>query len=236
MAVIIGALIVSFIPSLLMFFFLKNNRKEDQEYRKDCTKLLSKGFLIAWLVFLFDLAVKILWGLTGLKDKFWIDRLFNCFVVNATVEEFSKFLVARKFIRKDMSKTSRLDIISFLTIAAIGFGLVEDLVYALGTNIGQIIVRGLLMGHVPYEMLMGMLYSKSIAEKKPSLKIWAFVIPILVHGSYNFLLTENLPDWASIVVVSEVIIEVIYMIYMIFFIKKKRNNPEYTRPIFTEEI
>ncbi len=236
MAIAIGALIVSFIPSILMFLFLRSNRKDDEEYRKDCLSLLGKGVLIACLVFLFDLLAKLLWSLTGIgKNNVWIDALFTCFVVNATVEEFCKFLVARKYIRKNPAKTSRLDIISFITIAAISFGLAEDVVYVLSTNIGQIIVRGILMGHVPYALAMGLFYSKSIAEKKPAYKILAFVIPILLHGTYNFLLTDGLPDWAAIVVVNEVILETAFMVYMIFFIRKKRNDPKYTRPVFSEE-
>ena len=236
MAIAIGALIISFIPSLLMFLFLRNNRKDDQEYRKNCTSLLGKGLLISLLIFLFDLVIKILWGLTGIGEKnIWIDRLFTCFIVNATIEELCKFLVARKYIREDLTKTSRLDIISFLTIAAISFGLLEDIVYIFSTNIGQIIVRGILMGHVPYELLMGLLYSKSVAEKRPVYKVLAFLIPIILHGSYNFLLSEGLPDWTAYVVVTEVILETVFMIYMIFFMKKKRNDPAYTYPVFSQE-
>lgn len=234
--VILIAAIVSFIPSILMFIFLRNNRKEDEEYRKDCLKLLGKGLLIALLVFLADLVLNIAWKATGLGGKNSIvDELFRCFIINALVEELSKFFTARKYIYKDKSKTSRLDIISYLVIAAIAFGLVEDVVYVLSTNIGQIIVRGLLMGHVPYAMLTGQLYGKGIAEKKSVWKILALVFAILLHGSYNFLLGDDLPDWAAFVVVTEVALETIYMIYMIFFIRKKRQDPEYTSPVFTEE-
>ena len=236
MVILIAAAIVSFIPSILMFIFLRNNRKEDEEYRKDCLKLLGKGLLIALLVFLADLVLNIAWKATGLGGKNSIvDELFRCFIINALVEELSKFFTARKYIYKDKSKTSRLDIISYLVIAAIAFGLVEDVVYVLSTNIGQIIVRGLLMGHVPYAMLTGQLYGKGIAEKKPVWKILALVFAILLHGSYNFLLGDDLPDWAAFVVVTEVALETIYMIYMIFFIRKKRQDPEYTSPVFTEE-
>ena len=91
------------------------------------------------------------------------------------------------------------------------------------------------MGHVPYALFMGLLYSKSIVEKKPFLKVLAFVVPILLHGSYNFLLGDNLPEWSAFVVVTEVILETVFMFYMIFFMKKKRNDPAFTSPVFTEE-
>ena len=229
-------LIASFVPSILLFGFLRNNRKDDEEYRKDCLRLVGSGFLISVLIFFADLLLMLLWRLSGLGGKnFVIDGLFKCFIVNALVEELSKFLVARKYIRKDLTKTSRLDILSYLIISAIGFALVEDFVYAFGTNIGQIIVRGLLMGHVPYAMITGYLYGKSIAVKKPWLKFAAFLAAILLHGSYNFLLIDGLPDWSAFVVVTEVFLQTVYMIWMIFFIRKKRNDPEFTRPVFTDE-
>jgi len=235
MLAIIAAALVSFVPSLLLFYFLRNNRKDDEVYRRDCLSLLGKGVLIAGLVFLLDLLLMIPWTLTGISEKYpIIGQLFKCFIINATVEEFSKFWIARKYIRKDLDKTSRLDVISYLAIAAISFGLFEDVIYTLETNLGQILVRGLLMGHVPYELLMGQLYGKSVAEKKPFCKFLAFFVPILLHGSYNFCLGENLPDWTAFVVVAEVAVLTIYMIRMIFFIKKRRNDPSYTCPIFDE--
>ena len=33
MMTMIAALVISFVPSILMFLFLRNNRKDDREYR-----------------------------------------------------------------------------------------------------------------------------------------------------------------------------------------------------------
>jgi len=233
MLIMILVTLVSFIPSLLMFLFLRNNRKDDETYRKDCNELLFKGVLICGLVMLFGAMLRIPWNILGIaKDNKLLDRAFVCYVVNALCEEMAKFLYARKYIVKDKTKTSRLDIISYLVISAISFALLEDIVYAFSTSIGQIIVRGVLMGHVPEQLLMGELYGRSIAEKKPGLKVLAFLLPILIHGSYNFLLTDGLPEWAAFVVVTLVIVETVFMICMIFRIKKKRNDPAYTEPVY----
>ena len=48
-------------------------------------------------------------------------------------------------------------------------------------------------------------------------------------------MTQNVFFIEWLVIVTELAVEFIYMIYMIFFINKKRNDPEYTRPIFPEE-
>ncbi|MBQ5443867.1 MAG: PrsW family intramembrane metalloprotease [Erysipelotrichaceae bacterium] len=231
--VLIIALILSFIPSILMFFFLRNNRKNDEEYKKDCTRLLFQGIAICGVVMLLGALFRIPWNLSGIaKDKPMLDRLFVCFVVNAFCEETAKFLFARKYFMKNREKTSRLDIISFLTISAISFALLEDIVYVFGTNIAQIIIRGVLMGHVPNQLMMGQLYGKGIAEKKPVFRFLGFIVPMLMHGLYNFLLTPDLPEWTAFVEIGLVASEFIYMIRMIFFIRKKRNDPEFTRPVF----
>lgn len=234
--VIIIAALVSFIPSILMFFFMRNNRKDDEEYRKDCTRLLFQGIPICALVMLFGALVRIPFNMTGIGKMYpLLDRAFVCFIVNAICEELAKFFFARKYFSKNIEKTSRLDIISFLVISAISFALVEDVIYVFGSSIGQILVRGILMGHVPNQLMMGYFYAKGADEKKTVYKVLAFVLPILMHGAYNFLLTPELPEWTNFAVISLVLFELIYMIFMIFFIRKKRNDHLYTRAIFADE-
>ena len=233
MAVMVLVLLASFIPSILLFLFLRNNKKDDEDYRKTCNKLLWQGVLIAIGVTLLDAAIVLLWGLTGLGKKNWIvDLLFKTFVVNATAEELMKFLNGRKYVKRDLAKVSRLDVITYMAIAAMAFGLFEDILYMFETNIGQILVRGFLMGHVGYGMMMGRLYGKGLKEDKTVYKVLAVLIPILFHGLYNFSLKDGLPDAFAFVVVTETFITTVYLIYSIFFIRKKRNDPEFTDPIF----
>ena len=232
MAVMVLVLLASFIPSVLLFLFLRKN-KDDQEYRKTCDKLFWRGFLIAVGVTLLDAGVVLLWSMTGLGGKNAIvDLLFKTFIVNATVEETMKFLTGRKYVRKDLAKVSRLDVITYMAIAAMAFGLFEDILYMLQTNIGQILVRGFLMGHVGYGMMMGRLYGKGMKENKTVYKVLAVLVPILLHGLYNFSLGDGLPDVFAIIVVTETFITTVYLIYSIFFIRKKRQDPEFTEAIY----
>ena len=225
-------LLASFIPSILLFLFLRKN-KEDEEYRKTCNKLLWQGFLIAMGVTFADILIVLLWNMSGLGGRNGIvDLLFKTFIVNATVEETMKFLCGRKFIRKDLEKVSRLDVITYMAVTAMAFGLFEDILYMFETNIGQILVRGFLMGHVGYGMMMGRLYGKGMKEDRTVYKVLAVLIPILLHGLYNFSLGEDLPDVFAFIVVTETFITTAYLIYSVFFIRKKRNDPEFTEPIY----
>ena len=228
MLIPILVLLASFIPSLGMFFFLRKNR-DDKEYHKACGSLLLKGVLCAVGITLVDLVLKIFWGITGIGDKNWlIDALFHDFIVYAGAEEGVKFYFAKKSIKKELTEVSRLDIISFMTLAAMGFGLFEAVIYAVQTNIPQIIVRGILMGHVGYGLLMGLVYSKGVAEKKSIFKVLALLLPILVHGLYDFSLNDKLPELFMYMAVLNAIATTVFIIVMIFFIRKKRKDPAYT--------
>ena len=232
MAIMVLVLLASFIPSILLFLFLRKNR-EDEDYRKTCDKLFWQGILIATAVGLADAVVVLLWRLTGLAEKNRIvDLLFRTFIVNATVEEMMKFLTGRKFIKKDLARVSRLDVITYMAIAAMAFGLFEDILYMFQTNIGQILVRGFLMGHVGYGMIMGRLYGKGMKENRTVYKVLALLVPIFLHGLYNFSLGEGLPDVFAFIVVTETLLVTAYLIYSIFFIRKKKNDPEFTEPIY----
>ncbi|MBQ6479047.1 MAG: PrsW family intramembrane metalloprotease [Erysipelotrichaceae bacterium] len=232
MAIMVLVLLASFIPSILLFLFLRKN-KDDEDYRKTCDKLFWQGFLIATAVGLADAVIVLLWRLTGLGQKnVIVDLLFRTFIVNATVEETMKFLTGKRFIKKDLAKVSRLDVITYMAIAAMAFGLFEDIFYMFETNIGQILVRGFLMGHVGYGMVMGRLYGKGMKEDKTLYKVLGLLIPILLHGLYNFSLGEGLPDVFAFVVVTETFLVTVFLVYMIIFIRKKKNDPEFTEPIY----
>ncbi|MBO4818630.1 MAG: PrsW family intramembrane metalloprotease [Firmicutes bacterium] len=227
-------LLLSFIPAILMFFFLRKNR-EDPDYRKACGKLLWKGVLSAALVTLADLIVVLLWGLTGLGDIHWlVNALFKTFVIFATVEEAVKFRTAKKALNEQRA-VSRLDVISFMAISAMGFGMIEDVVYMLETNIGQIIVRGVMMGHVGYGLIMGLIYSKGMKNGSKFAKFLGLLIPILIHGLYDFSLTENLPEVFDFLAVLNAFGVTVFIIVMIFIIRKKRKDPEFTVPFITKD-
>ena len=233
---IILVLLASLIPSVLLFFFLRSNRKEDPEYKKECSKSLLRGVLCAAILVPINLVLQLLWRLTGIGKAYpLLDQLFSAFILAATVEEMLKFLMAKKSFTKQPEKTSRLDVIAFTTICAIGFGLIEDVVYVFETNIGQILVRGLLMGHAAYGLFIGLLYSKGMAKDSTLLKVLAVLIPTFLHGLYDFSLNEGLPDVFAFIAVLDTLFWTVFLIVMIFFVKKKRKDPVYTCPILSSE-
>ena len=188
MVLSIIALLVSFIPSVLLYIYLRNSRGDDEEYVGFCREAVKRGLLCVVYITLADLIVSLLANFTGINKMSPVIVLaFRCFIINAFVEEGVKYLNARK-VMDSFSRLSWLDCIAFMAIVGLTFGMAEDVVYIFSTSIGQIIVRGILMGHAPYGVIMGYFIGKYLYTNEKSNLLIGLIVPILVHGLYNFSL------------------------------------------------
>lgn len=236
MVIIIGCLLISMIPSLLIYYWFAHMYRGDTEHTKTCRKLFWKGVLCVFGVLALDLAFTILWDLGGLKGRYVVvDNIFRCFVINAFVEELVKLTNAKKVIKERDMDISWLSFMMYTTIVAIGFGLFEDIVYAFSSNPGQILLRGI-NGHAVYGMITGYLLGKGYKYGEKKYRILGTVIPWLMHGFYNFGLSTNTgmnDDLSTVFMILTVLIAaggLIYMIVMLLKIRKYREDPVYTEP------
>ena len=229
------SLIVSCIPSLLLFLYLRNLRKDDPEYRKSCRRLLINGVLCSIGVALIALVVSILWALSGLGQSMpLLKAAFKAFIIAAFIEEFVKYRVAGRQIKKDADRVSWLDCIAYTAIVGIGFQVIETLVYLLESNVIQILVRGFTMGHPAYGMLMGYFTGKALYSGKRSCRVAAFVLPFLLHGLYDFSLAEEfqaLNDNLVFVPFIIIFIELFVLIRVLRLIGKERNGMKFTEAL-----
>lgn len=234
MVIIIIALLASYIFPLLLYFFLKSNHKEDEAYKKDCRSLLFRGILLAFPVFLFSLACNILFNLSGLSRTFPLARtLFTAFILQAFSEELMKYLAGRKVTNKRRSTLSFLDTMAFTTIPAIGFELMESVVYLFESNVPQILVRGFTNMHAVFGLTTGFILAKGYKKGSKHPAIPAILPVTLIHGLYDLCLSEGIvdTDW-SLISLLIAVISLILSISSFFFIRKARKKPYYTEPLF----
>ena len=232
------ALIVSFIPSLLLFFWLSGMHKEDPQYRKDCGNLMIRGILSTLAVTLVSLVMSIIESLIGIEEASPVlAALFYTFIVLAASEETVKYFTGKKAVNKRKDSVSRLDVITFMSIAGSGFGLAEDVLYFFSTNIGQILIRGITASHAFYGMIMGQLYGKYLQSGKKIYHVLSLLIPIVIHGFYDFGFREEAGDAGAFISVTLAAGLLVYAIVMIFRIRKMKKDPEYIEPLLqkTEE-
>ena len=225
-------LVISCIPSIFLYVYLRNLRKDDPGYLSECRCLLRNGILCSFGVAALALAVNIIWSISGPgRDMPLFRAAFKAFILAALTEELVKYLTADKVIKKNAGSVSWLDCIAYSAVVGIGFQLIETVVYMLESNVGQILIRGFTMGHPAYGMLMGYYTGKALYTGKRSFRVFAFVCPFLIHGLYDFSLAEEfqaLNDNLVFVPFIMVLIEMIVLIRILLLIRKERNGTKYT--------
>ena len=89
MLVRIIALLISFIPTLCIYFWFKSFKK-DQKYKDGCRKVLLKGVLSSLAVVGFSLVASLIWALTGLGETHpVINEAFKDFILAAASDVVS---------------------------------------------------------------------------------------------------------------------------------------------------
>ena len=223
------ALLISFIPYLFLFFYFRN-RKKDETYKKICNRLLVDGLLCFGMIFVLDLIINIILNVLHLKD---INPIFTdflrTFIINALVEEYVKFYNTNKRINLNNIKYSYLDLMAFYSIVAIGFALIEDVIYVFDTNIIQILVRGVTGLHAGLGLMIGYYTAKKIVTGDKKYGVIALALPIFLHGSYNFFLSEHLSSDIQMMVLIFLFATMFIGIKLLVFMHKHRNDEEYNK-------
>ena len=236
MLILVGALLVSYIFPLAMYFFLRSAHKEDIDYRKDCRKLLLNGLLLGFPVFGFSLLCNILFNLTHISDSYpFLKVLFQAFILKAFSEELMKYLLARKILHKHRAEVSFLDVMAYTAVSAIGFEIMEGFFYIFSTDVPQILVRGVTNMHAVFGLIMGFVLAKGIKNHRKKPAIPAVLVSTLIHGLYDFCLDETVIDtpWGAVALLLAFLC-LVMSICSFFFMKKARKAPYYTDPLFPE--
>ncbi len=228
--------IVSLIPLFAIYLWLRNRLKDDEKYKKLCDTALGRGLLCIFPVMLASGSFALLLSFLKIQDTHpLLYKGLRTFIVLAFAEELVKCLMFRKVVKDNSDYAcSWLDMISLMTIVSIGFSLLEAVVYAIGSNIPTILIRGICVPHAGYGYLEGYYFGKGIKKKNPFLKMFGFVVAWLIHGLYDFSLSEEflaINDNLVFVPFILVAIDIALVIRLIIFAKKERNNPVYTEPL-----
>ncbi|MCR5430258.1 MAG: PrsW family intramembrane metalloprotease [Eubacterium sp.] len=235
--------LLSIVPTVLIFLWLRKRKKDSENYIKATNSAFLRGFIgvlpiigvsaVIWIV------LTITGTLTGIKQNIpLLYQAFYTFFVLAFAEELVKFLAFRGLIKKKFYSYSWADIVAFMTIIGLAFGLIEDIPYAIGASPMVMIVRGVTMGHVGYGFIMGWFYGKSLYTGKKLYAVIAFALPWLMHGIYDFSLSEQLMkinDNFAFIGVSMALLDLVALVLMFRFFIKARKKEKYNQPLVLAE-
>ena len=116
------------------------------------------------------------------------------FFAAAIPEEVAKYVMLWLFLRKCKYFDQRMDGIVYAVCVSLGFAALENVMYLLGSydewvSVGISRALTAVPGHFGFGVLMGYYYSlgKFDSQNFASAKYKALIVPIIVHGLYDFI-------------------------------------------------
>lgn len=175
---------------LLLFIYLKD--KYEKEPLGLCLKMSLFGAIAVAPIFVIELFLS--WigkqlpiNATGLA--FW-----DAFVVAGMTEETFKFLVIYLFIWRNKNFNEPFDGIVYAVFASLGFALVENILYVFNNGIGTGLIRAFtaVPAHTIFGITMGYFFAlaKFSKSNNSALLLTALLLPVLIHGLYDFILMQ----------------------------------------------
>lgn len=147
------------------------------------------------------------------------EAFYTAFIVAAFSEELFKYLVFILLIWKNKNFNEKFDGIVYAVFISLGFAMVENIQYVL--NYGIEVAYGRAFTAVPAHALFGIAMgfhfavAKFYPKQRNLQKIFALVIPIILHGIYDFILMSKMSGF--------LIFFFLYLVYLWIFGIRKVN-------------
>lgn len=161
---------------------------------KEPLKMLVKSFLGGLFAAALAIAIALKLDLyTGSMPPAAIKSFYMAFFTAAIPEEFAKWLVFIWLIHHAKDFDQYFDGILYAIFISMGFALIENIFYVWEGGLGVAFGRAIFTvpGHMLFAVPMGYYLSLSKFEVGKSVgyhKLLSIVVPILLHGTYDFIL------------------------------------------------
>jgi len=126
--------------------------------------------------------------------------LLMYYVVVACSEEGFKYLLLKKRTWNNPNFDCQFDGVVYAVFVSLGFALWENISYVLSMGFGTAIIRAVtaVPGHACFGVFMGVFYGlakraelRGFPEQVKRCKRRALWVPVLIHGTYDFIATLN---------------------------------------------
>jgi protease PrsW len=171
--------------ALLSFFYLKD--KYETEPLSLVVKVYIFGVLLVFPVMVLQY---------GFKEEMNIPLFADAFLVSGSLEEFLKWFLVfyGAYLHEEFNEP--YDGIVYATALSLGFASLENIFYLYTFGIEEALIRALLpvSGHALFGVIMGFYLGKgkfSFGRKKAVYLSLSLFVPVLLHGTFNFLLLSS---------------------------------------------
>ena len=225
-----AVLLASLAPVLIILFYIYFRDKYDKEPLGLLLKALLVGIVIIVPVIFTE---RMLMNLMPQSSKV-AAAAYHAFVVAGSTEELFKFLALYLLVWKSPSFNEKFDGIVYAVFVSLGFAGVENVLYVMDGGMQTAMTRALtaVPAHAIFGITMG--YYLGIARIYKELKgpylARALLVPILLHGIYDFILMVEV-GWLLLLFIPYVII-----LYIMGMKKmKEHSDTSVFKPLEEEE-
>lgn len=192
-------LVLAVLPGLVLSYIIFRVDKYDREPFGALLLCFALGAAVTFPAIYVE---KFTFSLIGFHERNFVNTFLLAFGAIATNEELCKFAVLMLAAYPYRYFNEPLDGIVYAVLIGMGFGAIENIVYAGRFGIDTIFVRSFtaIPAHFVFGVTMG--YYAGLAKFNParsrSLLLYGLGIAIVLHGLYDFLIIQNWSDWLAV--------------------------------------
>ncbi len=183
-----AVLLASLAPVFIILFYIYFRDKYDKEPLGLLIKALVLGIVIVVPVIFVE---RMLMTMMPQSSKV-AEAAYHAFVVAGSTEELFKFLALYLLVWKNPNFNEKFDGIVYAVFVSLGFAGVENVLYVMDGGMQTALIRAItaVPAHAIFGITMG--YYLGIAHMYQELKGKylgrALLVPIILHGIYDFIL------------------------------------------------
>lgn len=213
-------ILLAVLPTIFMIVFIYYKDSYEKEPVGLLVSLFALGMAGIIPAVAYEAAGEAFIGLFFYKDS-WIYNFISAFFGVALVEEGVKFIVLYFRTWKNPNYNYKFDGIVYAVLVSLGFATVENILYVLEGGLSVAIARALLSvpSHAIDAVYMGFYYgyakyydSVGIVRRRNKNLRMAVIVPVLLHGCYDFLLFENSLIYLAVFLVFVIVLDVLAVI------------------------
>ena len=185
------------IPAIFLMVKVYRSDKLERESPYMIWTLIKSGILSSLLALVEERVLSAILGIFVPYDS----PLYNIilyFGIVAFAEESSKYLLMKKQTWYSWEFNCQYDGVVYAVFVSLGFALWENISYVMMYGFGTAIVRAVtaIPGHACFGVFMGIFYGiakrldyRGYSATSKLMRIFAVVIPALLHGAYDYIAT-----------------------------------------------
>ena len=190
-------ILAAVVPAIVLLVKVYRSDRLEKEPPRLIVSLLLSGILATMLAMLGEWLGNLL--LRGIRDEILHDILMY-FIVVAGCEEGAKYFLLRRRTWFDQNFNCQYDGVVYAVAVALGFALWENLSYVFSYGLSTALVRAVtaVPGHACFGVFMGSWYGQAkradnfgYPERCTFYCVLSVLVPMLLHGLYDFIATRS---------------------------------------------